>query len=106
MDLVNEKALKELNLTPAEYITTSYDWLPELEEATALVCVINNERSEGKGYIVGIATQGKKGYQPTRLVLNEHNYNIANQWVTDANQAIFKRPPIETAKIVFSTMGG
>jgi hypothetical protein len=102
MRTVNETELKMFGMSPVDYLASQFEGI--LKANQALVCVINNERTNDKGYLVGIATQNERGYTPTFVVLEEHNYNVANAWVDDANKIIFQRPAKETAMIVLSTM--
>lgn len=91
-----------MGLTPVDYITENLDGV--LNDNQALVCCINSERTNGLGYLVGVATMNEKGYKPTSIVLKEHNYNVANEWVNEANHKIFKRDRKITAKIILSSM--
>lgn len=102
MRLINEESCKELGMTPAEYIASNYDDL--LNNDQALVTCINNEATNHKGYLLGIATRNERGYMPTLYILNEHNYDVANKWVEEANDIIFDRDKKETMKIILSSL--
>ena len=106
MRTINSQELKEVGLTPVDYIVAQWKDILKDEKDKALVCVINHERTDGKGYLLGVATRNKKGYQPTTTVLEEHNYNIASEWVNKANEKIFNRDAKETMMIVISSMRG
>jgi hypothetical protein len=103
MKTINEKELKELGINNIpEYLSQLFSEV--LKEDQALVCVIDNNRTNGLGYLIGVATKNLKGHIPTFYVLEEHNYTIASNWVDETNCLIFKRNRKETMKIVLSTM--
>ena len=103
MRTVNEKELKEINLSPADYIVSNWKDILKDDKSTALVTVINNELSNYEGYILGVATENERGYKPL-MILADHNYKTVNNWVDQANSEIYDREPIETYKIVMSSM--
>jgi hypothetical protein len=102
MKTINEQKAAILGISPAEYLTEQYKNV--LNDNQALVCCINNEATKNLGYLLGVATQNEKGYIPTFIILETHNYELANTWVQKANEMIFDRDPKESAKIVFSSM--
>ncbi len=103
MKIINDEESKESGKTPVDEIVANFDGV--LDDNQALVCCINNERTNNQGYLLGVATKGIKGYTPTLIVLGNHNYHIANEWVDQANKIIFKERDFkETMKIVLSTL--
>lgn len=102
MKLIDKDELMNEGTTPEEFIFSRFEGV--LSENQALVCCINNEKTDGLGYLLGIATEKERGYIPTFYILGTHNYDEANNWVDIANQYLFKRPKQETFKIVLSSM--
>jgi hypothetical protein len=103
MKIINEEESKKLGITPVDEIVAKFDGI--LDNNQALVCCINNERTNNQGYLLGIATKGVKGYTPTNIVLSNNNYHVADEWVDQANKIIFKERDFEeTMRIVMSTM--
>ena len=103
MRTVNEKELKELSLTPVDSIVAKWGEILKDTKDQALVCVVSEETA-GLGYLLGLSTKDKSGYQSLGMVLEEHNYEIAKGWVEEANKIIFKRDEKETFMIVISSM--
>ena len=105
MRTINEKELKEVGLNPVDYIVEQWKGILQDDQDKALVCVVS-EKTEGNGYLLGLATRNANGYQSLNTILEEHNYNIASGWVNKANEKIFNRDAKETMMIVISSMRG
>lgn len=106
MKTVNEQKLKTLQLSPIDYIVSQWKDILKDEKDKALVCVLNHERTGGNGYLLGLATRNENGYQSLNMLLEENNFDIANEWVNKANQEIFNRDAKETTMIVLSSLRG
>ena len=106
MKTVNQAELKAIHLSPVDYIVANWQTILEDKKDQALVCVIDTERTGGNGYLLGLATKDERGYKSLGMVLEEHNYDIANEWVNEANKIIFNRSAKATYLIVLSSMRG
>ena len=98
MKIINEERYPLIPIH--EYISILFEFL-SIDPDKALVVVMNKEVENG--YMIGIADKGIRGYTPTPNIL-ETDYNTASDWIDKANELIFKRPPVESMKIVLSTM--
>jgi hypothetical protein len=103
MNILNEKELNEMGLSTVDCIEFKWGDILKGKRNVALVCVID-ERTNGEGYLLGLATKGERGYKSLGIVINEHNYNIANKYVDEANKRIFERSEEDTFMIVLSSM--
>lgn len=54
---------------------------------------------------LGIADKGMKGYTPTMVVFETHNYDEAQKICTEMNADVFGLTEDQADDIVFSTMG-
>jgi hypothetical protein len=102
MRIINNTTASECGLTPAEFVANYF--FKHLKDNQVLVCVINNEKTEGGHYLVGIATKDERGYDATNIVLDEPKYDIACKWVEEANVLVTGKNLEEQMKIIFSSM--
>lgn len=103
MEIVNEKELKKIGLTPVDFIVDKWGDILKDKKNVGFVCAIS-ELADHRGYLLGLATENESGYNSLGMILEEHNYNIANKWVDEANERVFKRSKKDTLMIVLSSM--
>lgn len=102
MRLINNYTAEKHGTTPAQLISETFDFLKV--EDKVLVCVIDNKKAEGAGYLLGVAKRFESGYTATNYILATLNYEEANKWVKEANTKIWGRTAKEDAIIQLSSM--